>query len=246
MIKGFDAAPRRFYKTVDVAPAADELGGFAVRLDARTPKSPKGSALVLPTQALAQLVAAEWDAQGEAILLPQMTATRRAFTAIDQVPAVREALADEIARYAGSDVLCYRADAPSALAGRQASMWDPLLDWAAADLGIRLEPTNGVVHRPQPAQALARVRELAVAQSDMGLTALGEATALLGSAVLALALSRGRLTGQAALELSRLDELFQIEQWGVDEEAAQRVAGHEREAAGLQAWFEALDKSPSS
>jgi chaperone required for assembly of F1-ATPase len=125
-------------------------------------------------------------------------------------------------------------------------MWDPLLDWAAADLGIRLEPTNGVVHRPQPAQALARVRELAVAQSDMGLTALGEATALLGSAVLALALSRGRLTGRAALELSRLDELFQIEQWGVDEEAAQRIAGHEREAAGLQAWFEALDKSPSS
>lgn len=237
MIKGFDAAPRRFYKTVTVAPAD---GGFAVQLDGRTPKSPKGSPLVLPTQALAGLLADEWAGQGEAILLPEMTATRRAFTAIDQVPAVRDALADEIARYSGADVLCYRAEAPAALAQRQARDWDPLLAWAASDLGVTLETTGGVVHREQTPRALERVRALALDMGDMGLTALGEATALLGSAVLALALARGRLTGQAALDLSRLDEIFQIEQWGADEEAAERIVGHEKDVAGLQAWFEAL------
>ncbi len=237
MAKGFDALPRRFYKTVDVAPAED---GYAVQLDGRVPKSPRKSPLVLPTQALATLVAGEWEAQAQVINLNEMAATRRAFTAIDQIPPAREAVADEIASYAGSDVLCYFAAHPRGLAERQNAQWGPMLDWADAQLGLRLERAEGVVHRSQPPQTLARARALALAADDMTLTALAEATALFGSAVLAFAVQHRRLDAPAALDLSRLDEIFQIEQWGVDDEAAARIEGHKREAAGLQAWFEAL------
>ena len=237
MAKGFDALPRRFYKTVDVAPAD---GGFAVQLDGRTPKSPRKSPLILPTQALAALIAGEWEAQTQVINLNDMAATRRAFTAIDQIPPARNAVADEIASYAGSDVLCYFTVYPRPLAARQAEQWVPLLDWAKAELGVELERAEGVVHRSQPPATLERARALALSADDMTLTALAEATALFGSAVLAFAVQRGRLNARAALDLSRLDEIFQIEQWGVDEEAAARIEGHQREAAGLQAWFEAL------
>lgn len=237
MAKGFDALPRRFYKTVDVA-SAD--GGFAVQLDGRIPKSPRKSPLILPTQALASLIAGEWDAQVQVINLNEMAATRRAFTAIDQIPPARNAVADEIASYAGSDVLCYFAAHPRGLLARQTEQWVPLLGWAQAELGLQLERAEGVVHRSQPPATLERARALALSADDMTLTALAEATALFGSAVLAFAVQRGRLDARAALDLSRLDEIFQIEQWGVDEEAAARIEGHQREAAGLQAWFEAL------
>ena len=237
MAAGFDAPPRRFYKTVDVAP---EGGGFAVRLDGRVPKSPKRSPLILPTEALATLIAAEWDAQADVILMNGMAATRRAFTAIDQIPPAREAVAQEIARYAGSDVLCYRAEAPEGLVRRQYAAWDPMLRWAGEALDLHLECASGVVHISQAGRSLTRAFELALAETDMTLTALAEATALFGSAVLAFALRRGRLDGSTALDLSRLDEIFQIEQWGVDEEAAARIADHARQAGGLQAWFEAL------
>jgi chaperone required for assembly of F1-ATPase len=237
MIKGFDALPKRFYKSVETAP---EGAGFAVKLDGRIPRSPAKSPLVLPTQALARLIAAEWDAQTEVIDMPTMIATRRAFTAIDQIPPAREAVADEIANYAGSDVLCYFAQAPAALVERQETQWLPLLEWARDDLGLVLERAQGVVHCPQPTQTLERARALALAAGDMTLAALGEATALFGSAVLAFAVQRGRLDAQSALDLSRLDEIFQIEQWGADEEAAERIEGHKREADSLQAWFAAL------
>lgn len=237
MIKGFDALPKRFYKTVETAP---EDGGFAVKLDGRVPKSPAKSPLVVPTQALARLIAAEWDAQKEVIDLTAMIATRRAFTAIDQIPSAREAVADEIANYAGSDVLCYFAEAPAALVERQEARWLPLLEWAKDELGLALDRAEGVVHRDQPPQTLARAEALALAADDVTLTALAEATALFGSAVLAFAVQRGRLDAQTALDLSRLDEIFQIEQWGADEEAAERIERHRREADSLQAWFAAL------
>lgn len=237
MIKGFDALPKRFYT---VAEAAPEGAGFAVKLDGRIPKSPAKSPLVLPTPALARLVAAEWDAQAEVVDLSTMIATRRAFTAIDQIPPAREAVADEIANYAGSDVLCYFAQGPAALVERQEAQWLPLLDWARDELGMVLERTEGIVHRDQPPRTLALAKTLALAADDMTLTALVEATALFGSAVLAFAVQRGRLDALAALDLSRLDEIFQIEQWGADEEAAERIEGHGREAENLQAWFAAL------
>jgi len=229
--------PRRFYRAVTTGPAGE---GHAVLLDGRTPRAPGGAPLILPTPALAQLTAAEWDAQDPHIVMTSMPAVRLAYTALEKINAAREAVADEIARYAGSDLLCYRAEGPRELVAEQAAAWDPLLDWARADLGVALEPTTGIVHRQQPAESLARVRALALDCDDFALTALAHAAGLLGSAVLALALQRGRLTGEAAHDLARLDEAFQERLWGVDAEAAIRTEGRLAEAVLLERWFRAL------
>lgn len=230
--------PRRFYKAVTVGEAD---GGYAVLLDGRAPKTPSGRKVVLPTPGLAALVAQDWDAQAQEIDSLRMPAQRLAATAIDRVGGVREEVADEIARYAGSDLLCYRAESPAGLVEAQGQSWDPLLGWAAEDLGLRLTAVGGVIHRAQPEGSLARVRALALELDDFGLTALAHATSLLGSAVLALALRRGRLDGQGAHDIARLDEAWQEERWGIDHEAADRTAARLEEALLLERWFRALD-----
>lgn len=238
--RGFKEAvelTRRFYKIVDVAPAQ---GGHAVRLDGRTPRTSGGRTLVLPTEPLALLVAEEWAAQGEHILPPTMPATRLANTAIDRVGEARGEVAAEVARYAGSDLLCYRAEAPVALVERQARSWGPVLDWAREALGMGLEPVEGIVHRPQASQSLETARAEAEALDDFSLAALAHATALFGSATLGFALQRGRLSAEEAFHLSRLDEAFQEERWGVDAEAAERTEKLAAEAAMLERWFAAL------
>jgi chaperone required for assembly of F1-ATPase len=231
------ALPRRFYKAVDMA-AAD--GGFAVQLDGRTPKSPAGKALILPTEPLASLIAAEWAGQSEHILLATMPATRLAWTALDRVAEAHAEVAAEVARYAGSDLLCYRADEPASLVKRQARLWEPLLEWAKAELDVALNPVEGVVHRPQPVASLLRAEKLAEGLDDFSLAGLAHAAALFGSAVLGFALQRGRLSGGEAYGLSRLDEVFQEERWGVDEEAAERTARLAAEAVMLERWFACL------
>ena len=235
-------APRRFYKAVAVAPT-DE--GFAVALDGRTPKSPAGRPLVLPTEPLARLVAAEWAAQGEHLALANMAATRLAWTAIDRVTEAHTEVAAEVARYAGSDLTCYLAEQPAALVERQARLWAPLRDWAEDELGVALHPVQGVIHKPQPVATLLRAEKLAEALDDFALTGLAHATALFGSAVLGLALQRGRLSGEEAFALSRLDDAFQEEQWGVDAEAAERTQKLAAEAVMLERWFAALVTEPS-
>lgn len=228
---------RRFYKTVDVEPAE---GGFAVRLDGRSPRSPAGKALVPPTRALADLIAGEWAAQGEHILMATMPATRLAYTAIDRIGEHRGETAAEVARYAAADLLCYYAAEPVVLVERQARLWGPLLEWAQAELGIALHAVEGIIHQPQPHLSLVRAREYAETLDDFSLAALAHATGLFGSAVLALALQRGRLSGQEAFALSRLDEAFQEEFWGVDAEAAERTERLSMEAGMLERWFAAL------
>ena len=171
--------PRRFYKAVTTGTVT---GGHAVLLDDRTPRAPGGTPLILPTAALAALVAQEWNAQDPHIVMTSMPAVRLAYTALEKVGAVREAVAGEAARYAGSDLLCYRAEAPRALVVEQAAAWDPLLDWSAG-LGVRLELAAGIVHRKQPASSLGRVQALALELDDFGLSALAHAAGLFGSAV---------------------------------------------------------------
>ncbi len=229
---------KRFWKTVDVAKGE---GGWSVALDGRTPKTPAHAPLILPTEAAARLAAEEWAAQGEFIDPATMPATRLASTAIDRVSQVREAVADEIAAFAGTDLVCYLADHPTALAVEQAREWTPWRDWAAIELGVVLEPVEGVIHRQQDPAAVARARELALRLDDFALGGLAMATPLLGSAVLALAVERGALSGEAAFELSRLDEAFQERQWGVDAEAAERTAARRAEAMLLDRWFRALE-----
>jgi len=230
--------PRRFYKTVEVAPA--EAGGFAVLLDGRTPRSPANRPLLLPTRALAELIAQEWEAQGEHILMTSMPATRLAYTAIDRIGEAHADTAAEVARYAAADLICYYAEHPLSLTQRQANAWAPMLQWAREELAVDLQPAEGIIHRTQPPQSLQRTQELAEALDDFSLAALAHATGLLGSAVLALAVQRGRLSGGEAFALSRLDEAFQEERWGVDEEAAERTARLAAEAHMLDSWFAAL------
>jgi chaperone required for assembly of F1-ATPase len=210
---------KRAYK--EVAVAAVE-GGFAVTLDGRPVRTPGRKPLVAPSAALAEAIAAEWRAQGDRVDPHRMPQTRLASTALDLVPGRRPAVVDEIAAYAGTDLLCYRADAPAELRTRQDAAWQPLLDWAAERYGATLLVTAGVVPRPQPAAALAALRRAVEAQDDLALVALHAATAAAGSLIVGLALLEGRLDAAAAFDLSQLDESFQIEKWGEDAEAARR------------------------
>jgi chaperone required for assembly of F1-ATPase len=229
--------PKRFYK---IAQAALQDGGFAVLLDGRAVRTPGKGRLLLPTEALADLIAAEWSAQGETIELAGMHATRLAFTAADRIAAARDQTVAEIVQFAGSDLLCYFATAPQALVQRQTAQWGPVLDWADRTLGVRLEPVAGIIHRPQPAESLARIQSICAEVDDFTLAGLAYATGLYGSAVLALAVFKGELSGEAAFEVSRLDEAFQEEQWGVDDDAAVRTARRRREAVMLDHWFSTL------
>ena len=229
--------PRRFYDVVSTGQTAD---GMTVLLDGRPVKTPGGRALAAPGSALADMLAREWDAQATQIDMVAMRATRLAFTAIDFVPEARDGVAAEIARFGGSDALCYFADAPEALTERQVRRWGPVIQWAEAALDLHFVRASGIRHEEQPVATLLRIARLAEQENDFVLAGLAHATALFGSAILAFALQRGELDGDAALDLSRLDEAFQQEQWGVDDEAAERTANMRAEARMLDAWFTAL------
>jgi chaperone required for assembly of F1-ATPase len=241
MRKGFhepNEKPKRFYGAVEAKAA--EGGGFAILLDGRHLSAPKGARLTLPTRALAEQVAEEWAAQGQVIELGYMHATRLANTAVEAIPPAREAIAQSIADYAGSDLLCYFAEGPEGLVARQAERWVPVLEEAEREEGLALVRSTGIVHRTQPSATLERVRAIALQQDDFGLAGLAFGASLFGSAVLAIAVLRGRLGGAAAFDLSRLDEAWQEQQWGVDAEAAERADRLRGEAEMLERWFKGL------
>lgn len=230
--------PRRFYTDVTIAEAD---GGFAILLDARNVRTPRGARLVLPTRPLAEQVSEEWAGQGETIEVAGMHATRLANTALESIPQAREATAQSVADYAGSDLVCYFAEEPASLVRRQEEHWGPVLDRAENDLGLAFVRCAGIVHRSQPEPTLSEIRALALALDDFGLAGLAFGAALFGSSVLAIGLQRGWLTGEQAFELSRLDEAWQEEKWGVDAEAAERAQRLRGEAQMLERWFRGLD-----
>jgi chaperone required for assembly of F1-ATPase len=229
--------PKRFYAAAEAGPVE---AGWGVLLDGRAVRTPAGARLVAPTQALVALIAEEWAAQGETIDLAGMAATRLAFSAVDRIAIKRAETAAEVARFAGADLLCYFAEAPQALTERQTERWGPVLEWAGATLGLEFHRTVGIIHRAQPPQTVERVEALALALDDFALAALAMAAGLFGSAVLALALQRNQLDGEAAFGLSRLDEEFQEQIWGVDAEAEARRALLTADAVLLDRWFQAL------
>ena len=187
------------------------------------------------------MIAQEWEGLGEILDVAGMHATRLANTAIDSIPEARAATAQSVADYASSDLLCYFAEEPEALVARQTAQWEPVLQRAEGELGLSFVRAAGIIHRPQPEPTLVKVRDLAAALDDFRLAGVAFGASLYGSGVLALALQRGWLDGAQALALSRLDEIFQEEAWGIDEEAAERVARLAVESAMLDAWFRALD-----
>lgn len=241
MQKGFHEPgekPRRFYASVTVA---EGEGGFQVLLDGRSPRSSKGARLWAPTRALAEICAQEWARQAEFIELGGMDATRLAFTAIEAIPPAREATAEQFAQYAGSDLICYFAEAPEALVQRQDEHWGPVLERAEQELALAFVRAAGIRHRAQPEATLEGVKSLALSTNDFALAGLAYGAALYGSAILALALQRGWLTGEQAHALARVDEAYQEEKWGIDEEAAERTARLLGESLMLERWFRALD-----
>ncbi|MGB8274449.1 MAG: ATP12 family protein, partial [Alphaproteobacteria bacterium] len=189
--------------------AAAGEGGHTVALDGRPLGTPAKAAFVVPTLALAEAIAAEWQDQGEVIEPETLRLTRLANTAIDRVRVVRDAVIDETLGFGGSDLLCYRAEAPPELVQRQNAAWEPLLAWLAASHGVALRVTAGVVPLEQSEAALSGLRAALEAMDDMMLTAVHGATAACGSLVIALALAEGRISALDAFRLSRIDELFQ-------------------------------------
>ena len=229
--------PRRFYAKAEAAAAT---GGFAVLLDDRPARTPQNRPLLLPTLALAQLLAAEWAAQGEKIVYDDMPATRLAHTALDGVAVDRGAVVDGFARFAESDLLCYFADHPVSLVGRQETLWIPLLDWARDGPELRFVRTTGIAHVAQPLETLRGVVAIGAAADNFSLAGLAFGAALFGSAILALALRAGRLNAHEAMATARLDEIFQEARWGVDAESANRADLMATDAAMLERWFLAL------
>ena len=213
-------AAKRFYDKVSVARGAD---GFVVLLDGKPVRTPGKAVLSLPTEQAAAIVAAEFDAQQDKIDPVTMPATRLVNTAIDGVAADTQAVIEDILRYASSDLLCYRADAPEALVERQADAWDPVIDWARAHLGARFVLAEGIVHVTQPREAIGAIGiHLARRAERLRLPALHLMTTLTGSALLALAVEEGELDAEAAWAAAHVDEDWNAEQWGEDYEAAAR------------------------
>ena len=213
-----DWKPRRFWTEAAALPVT---GGYTVQLDKRPVKTPAKAALVVPTEALAQALAAEWDAQEEVVDPATMPMTRTANSAIDKVAVQRAEVAEMLAAYGDSDLLCYRADRPAELVDRQAAHWDPMLDWAEAELGARLSPRTGIIHAPQDPAALEVLRERVHTLDPFELAAFHDLVALTGSLVLGFAAFLTTRSADEIWEVSRLDERWQEAQWGIDEEARQ-------------------------
>src|SRR6266478_996232 len=211
---------RRFYARAGVVEATD---GFAITLDDKPVRTPSGRPLVAPNREIADGIVAEWDAQQEIIDPLTMPLTRFANTVIDAVVDRVEAVADDVAKYFGSDLLFYRAGHPEALVAREAAHWDPIVFWAADALGAHFILAEGIVHVRQPDSAITAVRA-ALPTNPWSIAALHVVTTLTGSALLALALMRGVIDQDQAWAAAHVDEDWNIEQWGGDEEVATRRA----------------------
>lgn len=235
-------AAKRFWT---VAEAVEVAGGYGVQLDGRGVRTPANAELVVPTEALAREIAAEWDAQEGVIAPATMPVTRAANAAIDRVAPQQEAVAAMLAEYGGSDLLCYRAESPAELAATQAEAWDPLLDWAESALAVRLRTTCGVMHVAQDAEALERLHAQVRLLDIWALTAFHDLVSLSGSLVIGLAALRDHAPAEALWRASRVDEIWQQEQWGCDDDASAVVQRKECDFLNAKR-FHDLSRCPSA
>lgn len=222
---------KRFYKetAVDLGD-----GGHRILLDGKPMRTPAKAVLVVPTRALAQAIAAEWDKVPDKadINATHLPLTRLAATGLDRVTTQRARVIEDTAKYAASDMLCYRASEPESLVKRQQETWQPLLDWAAERYGARLVVVEGLAFVSQPEEAMSKLHEAVTTHSDLGLSALYNLTHISGSLVVALAVAEGHLAAADAFAAAQLDELYQVERWGSDPIATKRHEGirHDIEA----------------
>jgi chaperone required for assembly of F1-ATPase len=236
-VKGeIDQRPKRFYKDVAVAAV---YPGWTVTLDGRALRSPAGNPFIVPARQLAEIIAAEWRAQEERIDLATMYNTRQVYGVLDRADDAGATHAEQAARYAETDLLCYLADNPAKLRDQQEAAWGPLREWAET-LGVALTPSIGIMPKAQPAASLNAMRAHAASLDRFRLAGFVQGVTLSGSAILGLAIERGRLTAVEAFELSRIDEAFQASQWGEDAEAIRRTETARAEARALDQWFAAI------
>ena len=214
---------KRFWKSADAVACAD---GYTVHLDDRAMRTPAKSPLTLPTLSMAEAIAAEWNAQDETVDPHRMPVTKSANSAIDNVVGCVSEVATMLAAYADTDLICYRAAGPDGLVLRQCSAWDPLLAWVFERFEARLVPVEGVIHHPQPEQTLERLRIPLDAMTPFEMTAMHDLVSLSGSLVIGLAVSDGYGSPDDLWRCSRIDEDWQVEHWGEDDEAAQTAAGN--------------------
>jgi chaperone required for assembly of F1-ATPase len=225
---------KRFYKE-----AAVSRGGEVV-LDARPVRTPAKNPLALPTPALAEAVAAEWNAQGEKIEPRTMPLTGLANAAIDRVAPDKEAFASGLSAYGESDLLCYRAEGPASLVERQAAHWDPLLAWARRRYDVDFEVTTGIMHRAQPEGTVVQLRHAVVSRTPWELAALSPLVTISGSLVIALALIEEAIGVGTAWAAATVDEAWQAEQWGEDAEATARLEARRAEVEAAERFLKLL------
>jgi chaperone required for assembly of F1-ATPase len=210
--------PKRFYKLAEVTPE------LAIALDGRVVKTPLKAKFILPSPALAQAVAEEWNAQTEFIHVAAMPLTKLANTAIDRAGTERAYVASQVIEFAGSDMVCYRAAAPQNLVELQAAHWDPVLAWAATELGANFKTSSSIVHLAQDETALGAVTRHVATLDAFRLTVAHNLTTLTGSALLTLKMVASAISAEAAWAAAHVDEDFQIATWGQDDEAQARRA----------------------
>jgi chaperone required for assembly of F1-ATPase len=227
---------KRFYASVGVI---EDDGGFAVALDGKPIKTPSGKIVAVPTRAIAATMAAEWEAQQETIDPLTMPMTRFANSVVDAVVDRVDVVRDDIAKYFHSDLLFYRAGHPEVLVAREAAHWDPVLFWAADTLGAHFILAQGIMHVTQPEQAVAAARD-ALPDDPWRVAALNVMTTLTGSALLALALHHGAREPEEVWAAAHVDEDFNAEQWGRDEEVVARRAVRKRDFDAAVAILRAL------
>ncbi len=208
--------PKRFWKKVDVVSSEKN---FCIKLDEKILKTPAKKEMLLPTKALAKKIAAEWGRQVDEIDPNAMPFTKSANAALDKVFQQFDEVSSLVGNYGDTDLLYYRADSPAELKMRQQSSWDPMIDWAEKNFEVKINCGTGILYIPQDRELVYKLSKEISELSSFQLTALYDIVSITGSLILGLATINGRLSAEDAFKLSRIDELWQIEQWGVDEEA---------------------------
>jgi chaperone required for assembly of F1-ATPase len=231
------SAPRRFYKDVGVTEGKHD---WSVTLDGKVLRSPAKKELALPTRALASAVAAEWDAQSDNIRPRTMPLMQFAATAIDRIAVERTRIVADLAGYAATDLICYRAIQPPTLVERESQAWDPLLDWLRRRYDVSLDITSGIVAIAQPPSTLEALRRVVDGYDDFALSGLATLVYASGSLVIALAVAEGELTPEQAAHAAQLDELYQSERWGEDREAVERRVGQMAELVSARRFLDLL------
>lgn len=237
--------PKRFYKQVTIGEEGDDEDNisFSILLDGKAVKTPGRRLLELPTNAAAQIVADEWRAQEKTINPALMPATRLVNTACDGVRDDPQAVIEDMLKFAGSDLLCYRASAPTGLVEMQMKHWDPVLDWAGSELGAFFETTEGLVQIPQPKECVAAISTTLKQWPDpIAIAALHTFTNLTGSIILALAIAKNKLSAEEAWTIAHVDEDWNASTWGEDYEARKRLDNRWNVMQAASALFSAIEE----